>query len=65
MNNARNLIALRVMTPADVLEVLAVQQPGAALGLAKVFPRTNFPFHERPWDRDGFKRSTRTTLSAS
>jgi RimJ/RimL family protein N-acetyltransferase len=32
------------MTPADVPEVLAAQQPGAVIGLAKVFPQDEFPF---------------------
>ena len=32
------------MTPADVSGVLAAQQPGAVLGLAKVFPQDKFPF---------------------
>lgn len=32
------------MLPADVPAVLAVQQAGAALGLAKVFPQDEFPF---------------------
>ena len=35
------------MLPADVPAVLAVQQPGAVTGLAKVFPQDEFPFpHE-------------------
>lgn len=32
------------MTPADVPAVLDVQQPGAVIGLAKVFPQDEFPF---------------------
>ena len=32
------------MTPADLPAVLAVQQPGAVVGLAKVFPQDKFPF---------------------
>lgn len=32
------------MLPADVPAVLAVQQPGAVIGLAKVFPQEEFPF---------------------
>lgn len=32
------------MTSADVPKVLAVQQPGAVIGLAKVFPQNEFPF---------------------
>ncbi|MBA2304686.1 MAG: GNAT family N-acetyltransferase [Acidobacteria bacterium] len=32
------------MTAADVPNVLAVQQPGAVLGLAEVFPQNRYPF---------------------
>lgn len=32
------------MVSADVPAVLAVQQPGAVIGLAKVFPQDEFPF---------------------
>jgi len=35
---------LRAMTPADVPAVLAVQEPGAVLGLAEVFPQDEHPF---------------------
>lgn len=44
MNNAASPVAIRLMTPADVPEVLAVQQPGAVIGLGKVFPQDEFPF---------------------
>jgi RimJ/RimL family protein N-acetyltransferase len=32
------------MTPADVPDVLAAQQPAAIVGLANVFPQDEFPF---------------------
>jgi RimJ/RimL family protein N-acetyltransferase len=32
------------MTPADVPDVLGVQEPGAVLGLADVFPQDLYPF---------------------
>jgi RimJ/RimL family protein N-acetyltransferase len=32
------------MTPADVPNVLDVQQPGAVVGLAEVFPQDAYPF---------------------
>jgi len=35
---------LREMTAADVAEVLAVQEPGAVIGLADVFPQDLYPF---------------------
>ena len=35
---------LRAMTTADVPAVLAVQEPGAVVGLAEVFPQHAFPF---------------------
>jgi RimJ/RimL family protein N-acetyltransferase len=35
---------LRSMAPADVPAVLVVQEPGAVVGLAKVFPQGEFPF---------------------
>ncbi|MCY7287867.1 MAG: GNAT family N-acetyltransferase [Cryobacterium sp.] len=44
------------MTPADVPAVVAVQQPGAVIGLAKVFPQDEFPFPReavaRRWPED-------------
>lgn len=35
---------LRVMTTADVPDVLDVQEPGAVLGLSDVFPQDAYPF---------------------
>ena len=35
---------LRAMTPTDVPAVVAVQEPGAVLGLAEVFPQDEHPF---------------------
>ena len=35
---------LRPMTAADVPDVLAVQEPGAVLGLSEVFPQDAYPF---------------------
>ena len=37
-------VVLRLMAPADVPAVLAVQQTGAVVALAKVFPQHRFPF---------------------
>jgi RimJ/RimL family protein N-acetyltransferase len=37
-------VVLREMTAADVPHVLDVQQPGAVLGLAEVFPQDAYPF---------------------
>lgn len=37
-------VRLREMTAADVPKVLDVQQPGAVLGLAEVFPQDAYPF---------------------
>jgi RimJ/RimL family protein N-acetyltransferase len=37
-------VLLRVMTEADVPDVLDVQEPGAVLGLADVFPQEEHPF---------------------
>jgi RimJ/RimL family protein N-acetyltransferase len=42
LNNPRGL--LRPMTESDVLRVVAVQEPGAVLGLAEVFPQDAHPF---------------------
>jgi RimJ/RimL family protein N-acetyltransferase len=42
--NADDHELLRPMTPADVDAVLDVQEPGAILGLASVFPQDAFPF---------------------
>ena len=44
MSDAAPDVTLRPMTPADVPGVLAVQEPGAVRGLAKVFPQDRFPF---------------------
>ncbi len=44
MRTFASQVALRFMEPADVPLVLAVQQPGAVVGLAKVFPQDEFPF---------------------
>ena len=41
------MVVLRPMAPVDVPDVLAVQEPGAVVGLAKVFPQDKFPF---PYD---------------
>ena len=38
------IVALREMTAEDVPQVLDVQQPGAVLGLAEVFPQDRYPF---------------------
>ncbi|WP_377641274.1 GNAT family N-acetyltransferase [Oryzobacter terrae] len=38
------VVSLRRMTAGDVEDVLDVQQPGAVLGLADVFPQELFPF---------------------
>jgi RimJ/RimL family protein N-acetyltransferase len=38
------IVVLREMTAEDVPHVLDVQQPGAILGLAEVFPQDRFPF---------------------
>jgi RimJ/RimL family protein N-acetyltransferase len=35
---------LRVMTAADIEEVLAIQEPGAVRALTKVFPQETYPF---------------------
>jgi RimJ/RimL family protein N-acetyltransferase len=37
-------VLLREMTAADVPSVLDVQQPGAVVGLAEVFPQDEYPF---------------------
>jgi RimJ/RimL family protein N-acetyltransferase len=37
-------VLLRKMTAADVPHVLDVQQPGAVVGLAEVFPQDAYPF---------------------
>ena len=37
-------VRLREMRPEDVPEVLDVQQPGAVVGLAEVFPQERYPF---------------------
>jgi RimJ/RimL family protein N-acetyltransferase len=37
-------VLLREMTAADVPHVLDVQQPGAVVGLAEVFPQDAYPF---------------------
>lgn len=37
-------VALRPMAAADVPDVLDVQEPGAVVGLGKVFPQDRFPF---------------------
>lgn len=38
------IVILREMTAQDVPNVLDVQQPGAVLGLAEVFPKNRYPF---------------------
>ena len=44
VSTSASQVALRLMAPADVPAVLAVQQPGAVVALAKVFPQDKFPF---------------------
>jgi RimJ/RimL family protein N-acetyltransferase len=39
-----HLLLLREMRAGDVPDVLDVQQPGAVLGLAEVFPQARYPF---------------------
>ncbi len=48
------------MTAADVPSVLAVQEPGAILGLAEVFPQDAYPF-----PRDEIGRRWREEIEAS
>ena len=42
--SAPALVVLREMSTADVPDVLDVQQPGAVVGLADVFPQEAYPF---------------------
>lgn len=49
---------LRNMTIADVPAVLGVQEPGAARGLADVFPQDSYPF-----PRDAIARRWQTELA--
>lgn len=44
MSNPGVDVVLRAMNPEDTTQVLAVQEPGAVVGLAKVFPQDDFPF---------------------
>ena len=53
--SAPALVVLREMSTADVPDVLDVQQPGAIVGLADVFPQEAYPFPrdviaERWWE---------------
>ena len=41
---ARDALFLRTMTATDIEDVLDVQEPGAVIGLAEVFPQDAYPF---------------------
>jgi RimJ/RimL family protein N-acetyltransferase len=44
VSRTADAVVLRAMTPADVPEVLAVQEPASVVGLAEVFPQDTYPF---------------------
>ena len=44
MSETAGTIRLRAMTTGDVPAVLAVQEPGAVVGLSEVFPQDVYPF---------------------
>lgn len=44
MSGTVERVVLRPMTPADVPDVVAVQEPASVIGLADVFPQDAYPF---------------------